>query len=105
MSHTDPVDLLEKGHDHSPSVANVADPSQATQIHLLYRGRNAPGEVNDDCPIPIAQRLLASVSPRRADMFTRSASEVASIFRITRPRCTFTVISPRPSSNAICLLR
>jgi hypothetical protein len=31
-------------------------------------------------------------------MFTRSASEPAFIFRITLPRCAFTVISLMPSS-------
>ena len=35
---------------------------------------------------------------------TRSATESACIFFITRPRCTFTVFSAAPSSAAICLL-
>src|ERR1700728_4810818 len=34
---------------------------------------------------------------------TRSASESAFIFRITFPRCAFTVISEIPSSPAACL--
>ena len=37
--------------------------------------------------------------------FTRSASERAFIFSITRPRCAFTVISLIPSSPPTCLFR
>src|SRR5262249_48240703 len=36
-------------------------------------------------------------------MRTRSASDSAFIFRITRPRCVFTVISLVPKSAATCL--
>ena len=38
-----------------------------------------------------------------ADMLTSSARESACIFSITRARCTFTVFSTIPSSEAICL--
>jgi hypothetical protein len=41
--------------------------------------------------------------PSFAVMVTRSASESALIFRITWPRCAFTVISLMPSSPPICL--
>jgi hypothetical protein len=41
-------------------------------------------------------RVLASI-------FTRSATEPADIFRITLPRCDFTVITLMLSSAAICL--
>src|SRR6266851_944595 len=43
-----------------------------------------------------ARRSLASI-------FTRSARESAFIFRITLPRCAFTVISLMPSSPPTCL--
>jgi len=38
-----------------------------------------------------------------AAIFTRSARESAFIFRITLPRCAFTVISLMPSSPPTCL--
>ena len=38
-----------------------------------------------------------------AALFTKSARELAFIFRITLPRCAFTVISLMPSSPATCL--
>jgi hypothetical protein len=41
--------------------------------------------------------------PNVAAIFTRSARESASIFRITLPRCTFTVISVMKSSLPTCL--
>src|SRR6202012_4574891 len=48
-------------------------------------------------PFPFGQR------PRDAAIGTRLAIDGASILRITRPRCAFTVISLMPSSPAICL--
>ena len=42
-------------------------------------------------------------TPSRAEMFTKSGSDSACIFRITCPRCTFTVISLMPSSAPTCL--
>ena len=41
--------------------------------------------------------------PNDAAMFTRSARESAFIFRITWPRCAFTVFSLMPSSAPTCL--
>ena len=43
-------------------------------------------------------------SPSRSAIRTSSGSDPACIFRMTCPRCTFTVISLKVSSAAICLL-
>src|SRR5882672_12900504 len=68
-----------------------------TQLHL--RGREA-GRVTGGC-YGFRRWGMPSVS----DILTSSASEPASILRITWPRWTLTVSSLMPSSPAICLLR
>lgn len=45
----------------------------------------------------------AGVTPSLEAMVTKSASEPAAIFRITLPRCAFTVISLIPSLPPTCL--
>ena len=44
------------------------------------------------------------VTPPSSASRTNSASDPARIFSMTRPRCTLTIFSLTPSSDAICLL-
>jgi hypothetical protein len=52
----------------------------------------------DDQRLAGGQVFMAGAAPSLAAIVTRSASEPASIFRITWPLCAFTVISLMPSS-------
>ena len=51
------------------------------------------------------QPFGAGARPSLAAIVTRSAREAACIFRITLPRCAFTVISLMPSSPPTCLFK
>ena len=49
--------------------------------------------------------FVAESSPRRDAIFMSSRNELACIFSIMLPRCTFTVISEMPSSAPTCLFK
>ena len=66
--------------------------------------RRRRGDVPAQRPRSVERQPFGAGARRSlAAIVTRSARERASIFRITWPRCAFTVISLMPSSPPTCL--
>ena len=76
--------------------APTIDAAVATASPTPRRFQNCSCHVSESA-------FAAGATPSLAAIFTRSARESALIFRITWPRCAFTVISLIPSSPPTCL--
>ena len=72
------------------------------QCALVLADRKVPGTMWA-FPMPWYQPLRRADPSRAAATLTSWARDSTCIFRITRPRWAFTVISLIPSSAAICL--
>jgi L,D-transpeptidase catalytic domain len=95
------------GHPASHGCIRLAKDFAVRLWHLTKRGvterlRFTRREANRESKVGGVLAFQRGATRRLAAIVTRSARESASIFRITLPRCAFTVISLMPSSNPTC---